>query len=57
VSKASSRHAITTFAEEFILGLLVAGGIVFLWDALDPSVRSRRDLATVAGVPVIEAGA
>jgi capsular polysaccharide biosynthesis protein len=56
-SKASARHQLTTFAEQFILGLLVAGGIVLLWDALDPTVRDRRDLAAGAGVPVVEAPA
>lgn len=53
--KASSRHQLTGFAEQIILGLLVAGGIALLWDALDPTVRDRRDLAAGAGVPVIEA--
>jgi capsular polysaccharide biosynthesis protein len=56
-SKASARHELTVFAEQFILGLLVAGGLVLLWDALDPRVRDRRDLAAGAGVPVIEAPA
>lgn len=54
-SKASARHQLTTFAEQFVLGLLVAGGLAFLWDAIDPSVRDRRDLAAGAAVPVVEA--
>jgi capsular polysaccharide biosynthesis protein len=37
---------------EFILGLLLAGGIALLWDAADPTVRDRGDVERVLNVPV-----
>ncbi|HEY8685291.1 MAG TPA: hypothetical protein VIO57_06770 [Chloroflexota bacterium] len=39
-------------ALEFILGLLLAGGIALLWDAADPTVRDRVDLEHLLNVPV-----
>jgi capsular polysaccharide biosynthesis protein len=40
-------------ALQIILGILVAGGIALLWDALDPRVRDRHDLETALGVPLL----
>jgi capsular polysaccharide biosynthesis protein len=37
---------------QFILGLLLAGGIALLWDAADPTVRDRADLERLLNVPV-----
>ncbi len=37
---------------EFILGLLLAGGIALLWDAADPAVRDPVDLERLLNVPV-----
>lgn len=37
---------------EFVLGLLLAGGIALLWDAADPTVRDRVDLERLLNVPV-----
>jgi capsular polysaccharide biosynthesis protein len=39
-------------ALQFILGLLLAGGIALLWDAADPTVRNRADLERLLNVPV-----
>jgi capsular polysaccharide biosynthesis protein len=38
---------------QLILGVLVAGGVALLWDALDPRVRGTHDLETALGVPVL----
>jgi capsular polysaccharide biosynthesis protein len=40
-------------ALQIILGILVAGGIALLWDALDPRVRDRHDLEAALGVPLL----
>ena len=37
---------------EFVLGLLLAGGVALLWDAIDPAVRDARDVEQILGVPV-----
>jgi capsular polysaccharide biosynthesis protein len=40
-------------ALQIILGILVAGGVALLWDALDPRVRDRHDLEAALGVPLL----
>jgi len=46
----------TTLALRLFLGLLVALGAAFLWDALDPTVRDWRDVEEALGVPVLTSG-
>ena len=41
------------FVLRLILGLLVAGGLALLWDALDPAVRERREVEEALRVPVV----
>lgn len=53
VGPAPTTHASLTFLLRFALGVVVAIGIAFLWDALDPAVRGRRDVETSLGVPVL----
>lgn len=53
VGAVSASHQLLNFALRVILGILVAAGLALLWDALDPAVRDRRDLAATLGVPVI----
>lgn len=37
---------------QFILGLLLAGGIALLWDAADPTVRDHLDVERILDLPV-----
>lgn len=50
----SSRRELLNLALRIILGALVALGLAFLWDAADPTIRNRRELARELGVPVVE---
>jgi capsular polysaccharide biosynthesis protein len=53
VGPAPTGHASLTFLLRVGLGVLVALGLAFLWDALDPAVRGRRDVESALGVPVL----
>lgn len=53
VSAISTGHAKLTFLLEIILGIIVAVGAAFLWDALDPRVRGARDVEDALRVPVL----
>lgn len=50
----STRHLLLSFGLRVALGVLLALGLAFLWDALDPHVRNRADLMRALDVPVIE---
>ncbi|HZU13106.1 MAG TPA: hypothetical protein VFB58_09725 [Chloroflexota bacterium] len=52
-SPVPSGHAALTALLRLVLGLLVALGVGFVWDALDPTVRDRADAERALGVPVI----
>ncbi len=39
-------------ALEFVLGLLIAGGVALLWDAFDANVRDEHDVERILGVRV-----
>lgn len=52
-SPAPTSHALLNFLLRVALGILVALGLAYLWDALDPTVRSARDAEAALGVPVL----
>lgn len=56
VGPAPTSHQLVNLALRLLLGLLVALGAAFLWDALDPTVRNARDVEQALGVPVLSAG-
>lgn len=53
VERVPSGHDLLTFLLRVILGVLVALGVAFLWDALDPAVRDARDAEETLRVPVL----
>jgi capsular polysaccharide biosynthesis protein len=53
VGRTSASHDLLNLALRIILGVLVALGIAFLWDALDPAARDVRDVEASLGVPVL----
>lgn len=52
-SPAPTSHAVLSLLLRVFLGVLVALGVAFLWDALDPAVRDRTDLERALGAPVL----
>jgi capsular polysaccharide biosynthesis protein len=55
VGPAPRSHALLNFLLRVALGLLVALGLAYLWDAVDPTVRNVRDAEAALGVPVLSA--
>jgi capsular polysaccharide biosynthesis protein len=53
VGPAPAGRQLLSFALRLFLGVLVALGLAFLWDALDPTVRDARDVEHVLGLPVL----
>ena len=53
VGPAPTSHATVTLLLRLVLGVLVALGAAFLWDALDPRVRNRADVERALRVPVL----
>jgi capsular polysaccharide biosynthesis protein len=53
VGPAPTSHATLTLLLRLVLGVLVALGAAFLWDALDPHVRNRADVERALRVPVL----
>jgi capsular polysaccharide biosynthesis protein len=53
VGRAPASHALLNLALRVFLGAVVALGVALLWDALDPTVRDRRDVERILGVPVL----
>jgi capsular polysaccharide biosynthesis protein len=53
-SEVSARSDMVNLALRLVLGLLVAGGLALVWDALDPAVRERREVEEALGVPVVD---
>lgn len=53
VGPAPTSHATLTLLLRLVLGVLVALGAAFLWDALDPRVRNRADVERALRVPVL----
>jgi capsular polysaccharide biosynthesis protein len=51
--RAPASRSLLNLALRLILGLAVAVGLAFLWDALDPNVRGRQDAEAALGVPVL----
>jgi capsular polysaccharide biosynthesis protein len=53
VGLAPTSNAKLSFLLRLVLGVLVAFGAAFLWDALDPRVRNRADVERALRVPVL----
>jgi capsular polysaccharide biosynthesis protein len=53
VGPAPAGRALVSFALRLFLGILVALGLAFLWDALDPTVRDAHDVEHSLGLPVL----
>lgn len=53
VGPAPTSNAKLSFLLRLALGILVAFGAAFLWDALDPRVRNRADVERALRVPVL----
>lgn len=53
VTPAPTSNARLNLALRLFLGLLVALGVAFLWDALDPMVRDGRDVEQAVGAPLL----
>jgi capsular polysaccharide biosynthesis protein len=53
VAPVSKSRSLLNLALRIVLGLLVALGLALLWDAMDPTVRDRRDVESALGVPLL----
>jgi capsular polysaccharide biosynthesis protein len=53
VGPAPAGHLLLSLGLRLFLGVLVALGLAFLWDALDPTVRDARDVEHALGLPVL----